>query len=325
MKANISRLNRLLSAIRFAAVQVGAREGFTRELAPIAGAIDAVAFEADKVEAALLSEEARSDSEGYRTLRILPLAIASSGGQATLNLYRDRSWSSLQSADATVAKHHARGALFALEDSMQVDALTLDDAVASGNIANARYLRISATAAPLDVLRSGQNLIDGLCAIRARILFAPLYKNQPLFADIDAELRTRGFTLASLDNLQTWRRGTEAPPDRWSGGATPISEGQPIAADALYLRRAEEFPANTAAEQDRLIAHALIAFAHGHLDTTGAVLLRPPVRQRVLELCAIDVAVLLHDLGRWHARRRRRQIGAALAKQLGIYLRLSGR
>ena len=324
MRANISRLNRLLASIRFTAVQVGARNGFTEELAPVAGAVDAVAFEADRTEAALLAEDARGDTEGYRTLRILPFAIAAGSGTAQLNLTRDRSWSALQSADAGFARLYARAARFEIEETTEAEAATLDEAADGAGIEAARYLRISAAANPLEVIGSGPKLVDGLCAVRAGVLFAPIYRDQPLFADLDLELRARGFELASLEPVETWRRGSEAPRDSWIRGATPLSDGRPIAAEALYLRRVDDAPSGAAAEQDRLIAHALIAFAAGQLDTAAAVLMRPAVRQRVLELCAVDIAVLLHDLGRWHARRRRRQVGADLMRRLGVYLRLSG-
>jgi hypothetical protein len=202
----------------------------------------------------------------------------------------------------------------------------MDDAAARYNFANAHFMKIDIQGAELEVFQSGPKLVgESLLAIRTEVEFAPLYKNQPLFADIDADLRARGYKLVGLPELHAWRRGSEAKPDRWAGGATPLSEAQLIHGDALYLRRPETLRADTPAEQDRLIAYALIAFAYGQLDLCAATLMRPRVAQRVLELCALDVSVLIPDLGRWHARRRRRQIGRAIAKQLGAYLRLAAR
>lgn len=324
MRSSLPRLNRLLSSLRVTALQVGARGGLTDELSPIAGAVDATAFEADAHECERLSEDARHDTRGYRTLRYEPLALGPKG-RGALKLYAARSWSSLHDIDLQFAKTHARDDLFIAQDEAPVHVVPLDDAAAEANITSAHFLKIAAAAAPLDVLRSGSNVVGTLCALRIGATFAPIYKGQPQFAEIDADVRARGFTLMSLSPLETWRRGTDLRADRWARGATPISEAQPVSAEALYMRRAENFPAATAAEQDQLIAHALISFAYGHLDTCAATLLRPPVRQRVLELCAVDASALLHNLGRWHARRRRSQLGATLARQFGDYLRLFGR
>ena len=62
MAASIPRLKRLLAAARVVAIDVGARGGFTRDLAPIAAAVDATGFEPDRSECDRLNEGARANT-----------------------------------------------------------------------------------------------------------------------------------------------------------------------------------------------------------------------------------------------------------------------
>ena len=43
----------------------------------------------------------------------------------------------------------------------------------------------------LQVLRGATNLLNRICVVESEVEFVPLYVNQPLFADVDAELRAR--------------------------------------------------------------------------------------------------------------------------------------
>jgi hypothetical protein len=125
--------------------------------------------------------------------------------------------------------------------------------------------------------------------------------------------------------LQAWRRGTESSPDRWNGGLTPMSDAQVIRGDALYFRRPELLQMETVAHHDRLINYALLALAHGQLDLCASILTRPRVSQRVLEISALETSVLIIDLGKWHARRRRAAMAKAAFKQWSDVLRLAMR
>ena len=40
-------------------------------------------------------------------------------------------------------------------------------------------------------MRGATNLLNRICVVESEVEFVPLYVNQPLFADVDAELRAR--------------------------------------------------------------------------------------------------------------------------------------
>lgn len=326
MAATIQRLRRLLSASRIVAIDVGARGGFTRDLAPIAAAVDATGFEPDGAECDRLNEEARVSTFGMRALRYVPIALGQPGASRTLHLYRERERSSLLRANLDFAKQFAREHLFTLDEQAPVAVEGLDDAAARLQISNAAYLKLNAQGAELEVLKSAPRLVgDSLLCVRVNVPFAPLYKDQTLFADIDAELRSAGFMFVSFPELQSWRRGAESGPDRWNGGLTPMSDAQVIRGDALYFRRPELLEMETVAHYDRLINYALLALAYGQIDLSASILTRPRVSQRVLEISALETSLLVRELGAWHARRRRAALAKSALQQWTDMIRLATR
>jgi hypothetical protein len=62
-------------------------------------------------------------------------------------------------------------------------------------------LKLDVQGAELDILRGAGALLDGVRALDLEVEFAPLYRGQPLFADVDAYLRERGFSLWRLREL----------------------------------------------------------------------------------------------------------------------------
>jgi FkbM family methyltransferase len=326
MAASIPRLKRLLAAARIVAIDIGARGGFTRDLAPIAAAVDATGFEPDSEECDRLNESARTHTLGYRALLYTPTAVGQPGAARPFNLYQRRGCSSLLTGDVEIAKQYAREHFFVLDEQIPVTVEGMDDAAARLQLTDAAYMKIDAQGAELEILRSAPKLVgDSLLCIRTEVQFAPLYKDQPLFADIDAELRGKGFMFMGFPELHAWRRGTESKPDRWNGGPTPMSEPQLIHGDALYLRSPDLLATETIADYDRLINYALLAIAYGQLDIAASVLTRPRIAQRVLEISALETSVLVRDLGTWHARRRRAAMGKAALKQWRDFLRLAAR
>ena len=54
------------------------------------------------------------------------------------------------------------------------------------------YLKVDVQGAELDVLRGAHRLLASAAIVQTEVEFAPMYKDQPLFADVDAELRRLG-------------------------------------------------------------------------------------------------------------------------------------
>lgn len=302
-------LDLLLSSVRIVGIDIGARGGFTNDLAPIGAAIDAIGFEPDRGECERLNAIPNSArAAGLRSLRYVPSAVGEAG-ERTLNLYRARGCTSLLEGDSEFAAQFARGDYFILDGQIKVQVERLDDAARRFAFTEAEFMKIDIQGAELEAIRSAPDLVgQSLLAIRSEVEFAPLYKDQPLFADLDAELRAKGFMLARFLSQHKWRRGDRTRGDRLAPGPVPLTEGQLIHGDALYFRRPETMSAANESDQDKLIHLALLAYAYGHLDISAVVLGRPEVTARLQTIASVESAALIAELGAAHAERRRSEL-----------------
>src|SRR5258708_21675421 len=71
----------------------------------------------------------------------------------------------------------------------------LDDVLEVGDC---DFLKIDVQGGELGVLRGATQLLEGTVVVHSEVEFAPIYKDQPLFSDVDAFLRARGFVLIDV-------------------------------------------------------------------------------------------------------------------------------
>ena len=83
-------------------------------------------------------------------------------------------------------------------DKINVETKTLDSITMIGD---ADYLKIDVQGAELDVLNGAGKLLSNVTVVHTEVEFVPLYKNQPLFGDIDMKLRQHGFLLYKFVKL----------------------------------------------------------------------------------------------------------------------------
>jgi FkbM family methyltransferase len=65
-------------------------------------------------------------------------------------------------------------------------------------------LKIDVQGSELPVFRHGRRTLAGAVAVHTEVSFAPLYREQPLFGEVDAELRAQGFVLHTFAALKKW-------------------------------------------------------------------------------------------------------------------------
>ena len=298
-------LNRILGDLHLTCLDVGARRGFTDDLLPIAGAVEAVGFEPDPEECADLNTRATSQLHPWRSLRYVPVALGPSGSR-TLNLYRQRGCSSLLEADQDLARRFARSDYFEPEGSVQLVTVPLDEAAQRYGLTDAVYMKIDVQGYEDQVFASGPQLLAGsLLAIRTELSFIPLYKNQPLFGDIADQLRKYGFSPMGFEELHHWRRRTKVKHPRIAPGPIPYSRGQIVHGDVLFLRDPETLPDDSIASIERLLIAAFLAMTYQYLDHTADIFMRPQVSRYLAEHYQCNVESVLIEASASLRRRHR--------------------
>lgn len=122
----------------------------------------------------------------------LPYAIGD-GSEGVLNICNYPMTSSLFVPNLPlVEKFQNLGELMQVVRKERVTTKKLDDI---SEVSAADYLKMDAQGAELAILNGARCLLKQVMVVHTEVEFVPLYQDQPLFADIDSELRQQGFLL----------------------------------------------------------------------------------------------------------------------------------
>ncbi|MBI4625076.1 MAG: FkbM family methyltransferase [Verrucomicrobia bacterium] len=111
------------------------------------------------------------------------------------------------------------------------------------------FLKLDTQGAELLVLAGAQATLQNALVVQTEVEFVPLYKRQPLFADIDSYLRARGFAFHRLSFVQ----GRTFKP-MVHNNDIHASMSQMLWGDAIYIRDFMRFDELTSAQLLKLAA-----------------------------------------------------------------------
>lgn len=167
-------------------------------------------------------DTARSDLETY-----LPYAIGA-GGPATLHVCHAPGMTSLLEPDPHTLSHFPGFSDWGrVTARVEVETRRLCDVP---EVTELDFLKLDLQGGELAVLKSAPDLLRQAVCVQAEVSFIPLYKNQPVYGEIDLALRALGFvphmmTSASLRMIAPMR----AP--------NPMAAlNQLVEGDAVYVR-----------------------------------------------------------------------------------------
>ncbi len=266
-------LLQLAANVGLTGLDVGARGEPNADLAPLGPAVDMVCFEPDPDECARL--QAAPAAGPWRSVRYIPTALAAEQGEFSLHLYRQRGCSSKFQADAAAAALFARQDYYILDDAISIPAMPLDQAVQQYGISDPVFMKTDVQGMEVECFQGAQAaLAECLAGVRAEVSFFPIYPEQPLFAEVDQALRPYGFVPMRWLELHEWRRTTWVKHPLPAPGPLPVSRGQMIHGDVLYLLHPEWMANDTEASLRRLARLGLIAVCYGHYDHALAAFAR---------------------------------------------------
>lgn len=120
---------------------------------------------------------------------------------------------------------------------------------------NVGLLKLDVQGAELLVLKGAPETLSRTAVVYTEVEFAPLYKNQPLFHDIDALLRASGFELIDFPLLKRYRQ---------SNSSGHISEDRLLWGDALYF--------NARTEDSQKLSQAIVGALMGKYTISQSIL-----------------------------------------------------
>jgi FkbM family methyltransferase len=158
----------------------------------------------------------------------LPYAIGD-GGRHTFHECNFPMTSSLLEPNLElIGKFQALAELMQVVSKTEMDTKRLDDIP---EVAGTDFLKLDVQGAELMILKGGEKLLDDVLVVHAEVEFVQLYKDQPLFGDVDTYLRSKGFTFHKFTGIT----GRAFKPLIWKGDVySNLSQG--LWSDAVYVR-----------------------------------------------------------------------------------------
>ncbi|UTD30566.1 FkbM family methyltransferase [Bradyrhizobium sp. WD16] len=209
---------------------------------------------------------AKSDLETY-----LPYAIGD-GAEHRLRLCRGTGFASLLQPDPLALSHFPMFTeLGQVLREEPIKTRRLDDVAEIGAL---DYLKIDIQGSELMVFQNGRSRLKAAVAVQTEVSFIPLYKDQPVFGDVDRELRGLGFVPHMFAAINKKMIAPMVPPHP----ATALN--QVVEADIVYVR---DFMRPDAMSIEQLKHLALVAHGcYGSFDL-AANCIHHLVRRRAVQ------------------------------------------
>lgn len=147
----------------------------------------------------------------------------------------------------------------------------LDDIV---DVPSIDFLKIDVQGSELTIIQNGRAKLSSAVAIQTEVRFFPIYANEPVFGEVDAELRHQGFVLHDLVGLKRFKLNTP-----YARLLPRPSRRQLVDGDAIYIRDLRQVDDQSDAQLRKLAILGLTVFDSldlglfclSHLVRRGAV------------------------------------------------------
>ena len=183
-------------------VDVGARGGLRDNWAAARRNLQVLGFEPDQRE----FDQLAAKNGMQETTAYFGVALHNRPGPIRLNVARDRGLSSIFVPNRAFIDAFPDATRFDTIDVQQVEADTLDNLLRARAIHDVDFLKVDTQGSELFVLEGAASaLASTVTGVEVEVEFTPIYQGQPLFADVDAFLRERGYLLFDLRPCY-WKR-----------------------------------------------------------------------------------------------------------------------
>ena len=211
----------------------------------------AILFEPDPREFERLKEHSASN------LVVLQAALTDSPRTLDLNLCVKQELSSLFVPNFEYLGKFRKVERFEIAKTIRMEADTLRNQLRLNGIPDIDFMKLDTQGCELLILKGSEEYLDAAVGVEVEVEFSAVYEGQPLFGEVDAFTREKGFELFDI-RKHFWRR------NGFSGRS--ISPGQLVVADALYLRSPENLLAGTHVPEDKIIRAFCVYLAYERDD-----------------------------------------------------------
>ncbi len=216
----------LLAASPLVVVDVGASGGFWPFWSHFGTHRRMIGFEPDAKECARLRES--------RGMEVYPVALGAKPEQAVFHQLRNPCCSSFLEVNREYWARFPLGDTHLEVGKSVVDIADLDGVAADNGLETVDFIKLDTEGTELDVLKGAAGLLENeMLGVQVEVAFQPIHHGRPLFGEVDAYLRDKGF---ALFDLSPWRHARKALPPIDGYAAAPSTYGQVVWGEALYFK-----------------------------------------------------------------------------------------
>ncbi|MFQ5563812.1 MAG: FkbM family methyltransferase [Parvularculaceae bacterium] len=297
-RGGLGPLRRAFEKVGMKLLDVGARGGGLPWLGFFAPFSSYYGCEPDATAAAGLRHVLKRNNPWRRTV-VIPEALASKPGPATLYLTRHPGFSSTLKPNMSVVSDFGLEEEFTVEDTIEVPTLTLEKAAEKYGFEDVGFVKIDTQGTELDILKSGAALLKGpVQGVFVEVEFRQFYRRQPLFSEVEKFLRQCGFELIRMDPVARRRTTTDL--------RIGYSRREITWAHALFMKaRPDPAKADKETLYPYLVRQIAIAVASEQFDLAADRIAHPDCA-KVLKDAGLKVAV--DDLDAYVSKRVARSL-----------------
>ena len=251
------RVGEAVPGLRFTMLEVGAlplgeggAEPFYQLLDGFPGS-RVIAFETDQQLCERLNAGARPG------LRYYPVALGRRDEMRTFYETRHPACASLYEPDEQMFGKYHHLDVAGLKAKRSIQTIDLDSFAAREQIGSVDFIKIDVQGAELDVFQGGAEVLQGVVFIVGEVGFIPLYKQQPLYGDVNTHLSGCGFMFHRFLGLE----GRTIQPVVLNND--PLFATQHMWSDALFIRDLDRLEA---LEPHKVVKLGVLAYLYGSVD-----------------------------------------------------------
>lgn len=256
-------------AVNCVVIDAGARYGLHPSWADLRGLVDFHLFEMDADEAARLQRKYQRDPR----ITVYPVALYSSDTTLRFRVSTHQALNSVfESNDELLRQNDYMLRDFAATEERTAEARSIDSLFAGRAV---HFLKLDTEGAEYEILKGATGVLSTtVLGVRSEVLFAPVYKDAPLFGDLHRVMLDQGLELLNFDYTGAGNKaGRFTLPGRY---------GKLLSSDAVWVAGNDRL---FAAKGERLV-HDVIRFAlflinNGATDLAVDTLLRAVAREGV--------------------------------------------
>jgi FkbM family methyltransferase len=238
-------------------VDVGASGGIDPRWAKFTSSYKGILFEPDPREYDLLK------SKSGKHLIVINSALSDSVNIVDFHLCEKQQASSVYLPNTDFLGNFPDVKRFDVINVIRIKTDTLNNQLKKNDIGEIDFIKIDTQGYELPILKGGGDYLDNAIGLELEVEFAPLYKNQPLFNEVDSFVREKGFELFDIRRYY-WKRKESV-----NNGS---QKGQLVFGDALYFKSPERVLLTNGITQEKIIRSICVYLVYGYSDLARTLL-----------------------------------------------------